>query len=453
MKKLLFYSMLISSILFAGCDEIIPEPNPGDDPIDTTSVRPIVDTIPPKIVSTNPAANAVGVPESTTVEVVFSKPIKPMTATTVTLLAGESVVPVTISIKGDKITLSSGLKKGTIYTVVIPGTVSDPVGNRLGTEFRLSFTTEAEVEPIFTIPGVSMCNLAADPNGNIYVAGSYGAGDADCFIARFNPQGELVWRYNVSTPLVDFIKGDIIFSDGVIYVGVVTDWTGTDAGNGWLYAISEIGDVKWKAAVNATGGIVVTEDNIFVTNCLQAIKLNKDGNVLKTISVPGTALFGDVTIANGEIFITGCDFTGEAVASRVWKLDSEMNLIYEKQGTAISAQSAGQSIIAFPEKSLFFVGESYGDIASGIASKSIVYCYQISVDGLSLVWEKTFDGSLHINLFRSGDNLYVFSEFSTKKMTINGDILWSGDAHGMIAVTTDGKIFVANKTDALYVYQ
>ncbi len=92
--------------------------------------------------SSSPADGAVNVAVNTTLSLTFNKPVDPASLTGVALV-GQGVVPSTVTANANVISLtpSAALMAASHYEIVIPASVADSLGNRLGTTRRIAFTT------------------------------------------------------------------------------------------------------------------------------------------------------------------------------------------------------------------------------------------------------------------------------------------------------------------------
>ena len=115
---------------------------------------PPPDTTAPKVNSTVPAGGATGVSVTAPIGVIFTKMMASPTINTSTIVlrnASGVVVPASVFLGGETptvtITPTAPLANGTTYTVTVKGTVTDLVGNPMGTDYFWSFTTVAAVTP------------------------------------------------------------------------------------------------------------------------------------------------------------------------------------------------------------------------------------------------------------------------------------------------------------------
>ena len=112
-----------------------------------TIVNDDIDSVPPTIATTAPAAGAIGVGVGATVTVQFSEVMNPATITSSTFRlraqGAASDVTAVVSYAGVTATLtpSAPLANGTLYQVTMSGSVTDIGGNPLGADATSDFTT------------------------------------------------------------------------------------------------------------------------------------------------------------------------------------------------------------------------------------------------------------------------------------------------------------------------
>jgi hypothetical protein len=132
------------------------------------TTAPLVDGIPPSVVSTLPASDATGISLNATASAVFSEALDPSTVNgdTFTLKQGASTIAADVTYDNATfqclLTPSSVLSYGTTYTARLATAISDTTGNSMTTAHEWSFTTvpaptgsiQGEVrDAIFGAPG------------------------------------------------------------------------------------------------------------------------------------------------------------------------------------------------------------------------------------------------------------------------------------------------------------
>src|SRR5437870_7704307 len=119
-------------------------------PLGTASVWSFTTDVAPTVTAQAPPNGATGVPLNTTVSATFSKPMNApsIIPTTFTLRAAGAManVPATVTLDATgtiaTLTPTTPLATGTVYTATVAGTVTDAVGNALGTNVVWNFTTD-----------------------------------------------------------------------------------------------------------------------------------------------------------------------------------------------------------------------------------------------------------------------------------------------------------------------
>ncbi len=132
--------------------------------------------------------------------------------------------------------------------------------------------------------------IALDSEENIYIAGhtrSYGAGDYDFCMVKFNNNGVYQWDQTWGTTGADYCSGIKIDSNNNIYIG------GDSGGNVILLKYDTLGNLGWSkvwdgGSTDSCNGITLDSfENIYLTgyldkagqgNDLFAVKYNSSGN-------------------------------------------------------------------------------------------------------------------------------------------------------------------------------
>lgn len=125
----------------------------------TFTTAAAADTIPPTVIATNPASNAVNVPTNTLVVATFSEAMNPLTITAATV---RLACPVGVSVTGTvtyqspantaTFTPTTALPANTTCTGTVTTGARDVAGNALVTDFVWTFTTAPVIVPPFVSP-------------------------------------------------------------------------------------------------------------------------------------------------------------------------------------------------------------------------------------------------------------------------------------------------------------
>jgi hypothetical protein len=172
------------------------------------------DDEPPAIVSTSPAAGAMGVALSSVVSVTFSEPIaaSSLSASSFSVTRGATTVAGSLTVSGSTATFtpSSPLVGDAVHTVTVTSGIVDPAGNPLAQELSFSFRTLDNVPPAVTStsPAASAIEVALDARvtvtftedvdpatitvASLSVVGVTGSVAVDGKLATFTPAAALV---------------------------------------------------------------------------------------------------------------------------------------------------------------------------------------------------------------------------------------------------------------------
>lgn len=135
-------------------------------------------------------------------------------------------------------------------------------------------------EATLASPANERCfDMEADAEGNVYLVGwtlgeleGTSAGDEDAFIAKFDPNGELLWVDQFGTPFRDFAYGLAIDDNGNVYATGYSQYIADDEETmvaiTWLANYNAEGDLLWQFYLN-------TDYNDFA----RAIDLDEHGNI------------------------------------------------------------------------------------------------------------------------------------------------------------------------------
>ncbi len=273
--------------------------------------------------------------------------------------------------------------------------------------------------------------IAVDNGGNIYVTGSFigtvdfdpsGNGTAisltapgtgsDIFVAKYNPDGELLWAHNFGgSGLVGDAGSDIAIDDSnnVYVTGVFNGNVDFDPGPGSTVITSS-----------------ATVRSAFVA------KYDQLGNLIWAKSILGAEVAGKIAVKNtGEVAITGyfqvnnADFDpdiGETLLPYLDNLPDTYIAIFDNDGSLLWAKSIGgpDSSLEIPysvafgeDNSVFVSGNGGGDIDFNLQGNSPFVLSTASSDGFVARYD--IDGSLISAHLIGGVN----ADYETM-LTING---------------------------------
>ena len=192
-------------------------------------------------------------------------------------------------------------------------------------------------------------DIALDKDGNIYIVGdtsSFGAGDMDAFIAKFDSSGGLIWDRIWGGSSDDWGYGVSVDEDGNVYIVGSTTSFGAGANDAFIAKFSSNGDLIWDrtwgtSSIEGAYGIAVdVHGNVYVTGNTQAYhltrledvfiaKFSSDGNLIWDLvwggSDPDYGEDIDVDDA-GNLYVVGSTFSF-GNKGFLLRLDSDGNLL------------------------------------------------------------------------------------------------------------------------------
>ena len=297
----------------------------------------------------------------------------------------------------------------------------------------------------------SMAGVVADSLGNVYAAGStksFGGSDTDVWIVKYDSDGNHIWNTTWGGTNTDNTRGMTIDSSDNIYViGYSLSFGGGDRDFLVIKYNSE-GVALWNrtmgAAASDDGNDVVTDSlgNVYATGDTMSfgagntdvwtIKMDSDGNHVWNKTIGGGNWEGGrgITIdASNNLYITGHTQSFGAGSDDVWtiKYDADGNVIWNRTlggnesdyGYDITTDSAGQVYITGKT-------ESFG------SGSSNVWTIKYDTDG-NHVWNTTFGGSANVGkgiISDSFDNIYIGGngpgyDVLTIKYDSEGNQIWN----------------------------
>jgi hypothetical protein len=194
-------------------------------------------------------------------------------------------------------------------------------------------------------------SIKSTTDGGFIVAGftrSFGAGDADIFMVKFDSTGNILWSETVGGTGYDEAIHIIQTSDGGYAIAGITNSFGAGSNDMYILKLDSSGNVNWNRTFGGTGideaySIIQTTDNGYVavgeTNSFgtgnydfYAVKLDSSGNLLWSKTVGSTQPEG------GESVIETPD-GGYAIAGfqqRLIKLGSDGTLQWSRSLPIVS---------------------------------------------------------------------------------------------------------------------
>ena len=311
----------------------------------------------------------------------------------------------------------------------------------------------------------SPLGLSVAPDGSIYVGGytegdyaSPNQGSADVWLARYNADGEELWRHQFGGPAWD--RGfDVTAFDGGAYITGYTASTldpGTDLGgfDGFAAKYDADGNQAWVrhvgtdatdwgqgSALAPDGGLYVTgytEGDLGGVNAgdkdLFVVRLSPDGAVRWATQLGTAALDWTQGVGQGPdggVLLAGSTegaFAGEHAGERdmiVVSLDADGTERWRWQGgtagadSAFEVRQAGQLIVA--------TGSATGELAGGGGA--------LGERDAVLVW-LDLDGNL-VSIHQFGTD--AVDDATGLDTTADGAVLWSGHTFGALEGASAGE--------------
>lgn len=179
---------------------------------------------------------------------------------------------------------------------------------------------------------VSPADACTDATGNIYVTGTYSAtvtlgtttlpgfGMDDVFVAKYAPDGSLVWAKNAGTSGPEQATSIAVDAGGNVYIGgnfsdniaFGTDILSNAGGNGFLAKYNALGVPQW-------GRKIANDNTTGAESNLASIAVDNSGNILVAGGFTGssvnfgTTLFSSAAFMYGDIYIAKYNATGDAL--------------------------------------------------------------------------------------------------------------------------------------------
>jgi hypothetical protein len=183
-----------------------------------------------------------------------------------------------------------------------------------------------------TLPGLLPSGVALDSSGNAYVSVNGGPGNYSGFLAKYDPNGNVIWNEATARPiLADAIYQNPTTGANWLYATVwpttsaPTDVEKLDAATGTVIWTQQVGSPSparpFAVAVDTSGNVYLTSGSVgntdfdpgpgvaFVDNTvISVVKLDPSGNFLSVWSPGGNASAGSYGLAvdsSGNIYTAG----------------------------------------------------------------------------------------------------------------------------------------------------
>ncbi|WP_456366177.1 CGP-CTERM sorting domain-containing protein [Thermococcus sp.] len=229
--------------------------------------------------------------------------------------------------------------------------------------------------------------VAIAPNGDIITAGStssFGAGNADIWVMRLSPSGDVKWQMTYGGPKDDEAYGVALTPGGNIVVSGYTESFGAGDWDAGILRLSGNGDVIWQktyggkksdeanaVAIAGNGDIIVAGDTSSFgagDSDVWVLQLDGGGNVKWAKAYGGKKDDYANAVAltpNGDMIVAGSTYSFGVGGKDLWvlKLDSDGNVEWEKTYGEKHDDTANGVTVA-PNGDILIAGGTY-KITSG----------------------------------------------------------------------------------------
>jgi len=286
--------------------------------------------------------------------------------------------------------------------------------------------------------------IASDSSGNVYIVGStesFGAGDADVLLLKFDPSGDLLWQSSWGGSERDWGFGFAIDSSDNVYVTGITHSFGGEDHDLILLKFNSSGDLLWQRTWGESGN----------GDCGFNVALDSSGDVY---------VFGVTKSAGSGGTRPGGNIAGDAL---LLKFDSSGNLLWQKTWGRFGETEWGTSLALDSSDNIYATGW-----ASNPGPRDTdLFLLKLDTSG-NLLWQRTWGGEWGQQGFGVAADAYgriylsgiTFSGFRGPgdvfllEIDSSGSLVWqstwgsSGDdgPHvSSIALDSSGAIFVSGE--------
>lgn len=379
-KSLLFFAILLSSIMFVSC-------NNDEDDVDM-----------PSVASTNPDNNSIDISQTARVEFIFSSEMDPQTInnTTVILLEGNTQVEGTVSYTNKTATFTPTeiLAYNTIYTASVNSGAKNMLGESLAKDYITTFTTEGVIDNMAPeINSTNPLNNAADTprNQTISIIFSESMDSATIDATTFTlfkgtsaVTGTVAYADNTAT-----FTPEANLESNMIYTAMVSTGAMDLHGNGL------VADTSWSFTTSGTSALLGAVDLGGASNYVILAKTAINNSSTSAIE-------GDLGLSPAATsYITGLsltDSTGYATSAQV---TGNVYAADMADPTPITLTSAVNDMIT-----------AYDD-AAGRPTPDFVELGTGNIGGMTLTsglykWTSTVTIPTDVTLTGSADDIWIF---------------------------------------------
>lgn len=324
--------------------------------------------------------------------------------------------------------------------------------------------------------------IAAAPDGSVYMTGttlSFGAGDRDVFLLKFNAAGTLIWQRTYGTgPTEPFFRADEFASDVTVAPDGSVYISGSHAdGSAMLVKFAPDGTLVWQRAWSSqsafgTGVAVAPDGSVYLAGGVNGIgaghsdsmlvKFTPDGDMVwdRTWGGPINERGSAVAVApDGSVYLAGDGNSFFANDANLLKFSPDGTLLWERdwRNGTIQELSFALGVAVGADGSVYLTGGADNPPQSPDA-----FLLKLDQDG-ALIWQSMWgtdfgdiaadvalapDGHIYItgntNLFNDTSQAFVvkFAPTGQAQAAVN----WGGAQNEFgtgIAIGADGTLNVA----------
>jgi uncharacterized protein (TIGR03437 family) len=250
----------------------------------------------------------------------------------------------------------------------------------------------AAVPTVAFLEGAAPAGVAADSQGNIFVAGqissptlpvtagalqsTYG-GNIDAFIAKYSPEGTLLWCTYLGGPQQDYATGLAVDPSGNVLVAITTESSGLPVVNAFQSSLEAGAQNAYIVKLNPAGQILYST-YLGGSGFIQAYAIAVDtaGGAYVTGTTTTEDFPGQLPGTPGRTFVAKFSATGAFLYSFIYSRN-----IIGPRGIAVDS-SGSAYVVGQPE------APTYPD-----QNLNLAFVFKLSPDGTHLLYESFFGGS------------------------------------------------------------
>ena len=307
----------------------------------------------------------------------------------------------------------------------------DPVIGSNGTVYVASYTNDYvnyslnAMNPNGTLkwkysPGVADLTLT-DPtignDGTIYVAGQYSSSDfskQSSILYALNTNGTLKWKYNLGNITAEYLG----YGNGTIYVeslNMTSEGTEAYPDDGYFYAITSTGTLKWKKNI-MTNFFVIGSDGTIYYGADDLYALNLNGTQKWKYSPSTNLMPTSLAIGNNGTIYAGFS-----------SLDYSTNGLYaiNPNGTLKWKYSSGSNML----------------LSLSVSSNGTIYTQFSAPDGMTNgLYAINPNGTTKWNYSTGTSTMYMDSIIGADGIIYAGFINYDGNNNGLYAINSNGTL-------------